>query len=201
VRKQTIKEPKSSIYIIGEGITEQYYFTHIKRLLGFHCTVKPRFFGLTSFFQMSKKIEELLHGDVFVICVFDLDVSMRNDSERKKLEQLQNKYRKNKNLLFCSSLPSIEYWFLLHYENTNRHFNDAKFAETALKKYINDYEKTAQFLEKEKWVSDLCANDKLQQAIKRAENFEKGNGSYTNINEAFDVLFKDKQTGYTTKFS
>lgn len=38
-----IREPKSGIYIVGEGITEQYYFSHIKILLGIHCTIKPRF--------------------------------------------------------------------------------------------------------------------------------------------------------------
>jgi hypothetical protein len=187
-RKQTIREPKSGIYIIGEGITEQYYFSHIKKLFGCYCTIKPRFFGNTCIAEMKKKIEELLRGDIFVICVFDSDVSTHNKSERKKLEQLQNKYRKNKNLLLCSSLPSIEYWFLLHYENTHRHFHDAKAAEVALKKYMNDYEKTTRFLEKEKWVRDLCAEDKLKDAIKRAKCFEAGNGSHTNMNEAFDVL-------------
>jgi hypothetical protein len=140
---------------------------------------------------MKKKIEDLLRGDIFIICVFDADVSARNESERKKLEQLQNKYRKNKNLLFCSSLPSIEYWFLLHYLNTNQHFYDAKAVETALKQYISDYEKTAQFLEKKRWVNDLCAENKFESAVKRAKRFEQGNGSYTNIYEAFDVLCKD----------
>jgi len=192
-RKQKIREPKSGIYIVGEGITEQYYFSHIKKIFGFHCTIKPRFFGNTSIAEMRKKIEELLRGDIFVICVFDADVAAHNESERKKLEQLQNKYRKNKNLLFYNSLPSIEYWFLLHYENTNRHFNDSKAAGTALKKYINDYEKTSQFLEREKWVKDLCADDKLKQAIKRAKSFGAGNGSYTNVNEVFEILMKDQQ--------
>ncbi len=32
------------------------------------------------------------------------------------------KYAKSKRVLLCDSLPSVEYWFLLHYENTNRHF-------------------------------------------------------------------------------
>ncbi len=192
-RKQKIREPKSGIYIIGEGITEQYYFSHIKKILDFRCTIKPRFFGNTSIAEMRKKIEELLRGDIFIICVFDADVSTHNESERKKLEQLQNKYRKNKNLLFCNSLPSIEYWFLLHYEHTNRHFNDAKSVEVALKKYVNDYEKTTQFLEKEKWVQDLCAESKLNQAIERSKRFEPEHGSYSNMHEAFDVLLKDAQ--------
>lgn len=190
-RKQKIREPRSGIYIVGEGITEQYYFSHIKKIFGFHCTIKPRFFGNTSITEMRKKIEELLRGDIFVICVFDADVATHNDSERKKLEQLQNKYRKNKNLLFCNSLPSIEYWFLLHHEDTNRYFKNAKAAETALKKYINDYEKTAQFLEKEKWVQDLCSRDRMSLAIKRSKRFDPDQGSYTNVHEAFDVLLKD----------
>jgi hypothetical protein len=190
-RKQKIRELESGIYIIGEGITEQYYFAHIKKIFGFRCIIKPRFFGKTSIAEMKKKIEELLRGDIFVICVFDADVSAHNESERKKLEQFQKKYRKNKNLLICNSFPSIEYWFLLHYENTNRHFNDAKAAEVALKKYMSDYEKTIHFFEKEKWVRDLCAGDKLKEAIKRAECFETGNGSYTNMNEALDILMNN----------
>jgi hypothetical protein len=190
-RKQKLREPKSGIYIIGEGITEQYYFLHLKKLFGFHCTIKPRFFGNTSIVGMKAKIEELLRGDIFVICVFDLDVSMHNESERKKLELLQNKYRKNKNLLFCNSLPSIEYWFLLHYENTNHHFNDSKAVEDVLRKYIRNYEKTAQFLEKEKWVFDLCSEDKLNKAAERSKRFGLGNGSYTNVNEAIDILMEE----------
>jgi len=189
-RKQKIREPKPGIYIVGEGITEQYYFSHLKRLYGFHCTIKPRFFGNSSIADMKKKIEELLRGDILVICVFDADISVHNISERKKLEQLQNKYRNNKNLLFCSSLPAIEYWFLLHYEHTNRHFKDAKAAEVALKKYINDYEKTAHFLEREKWVSDMCAENKLKQATERANNFDPKSESFTNVQIAINILFK-----------
>lgn len=193
-RKQKIREPKSGIYIVGEGITEQYYFSHVKKIFGFHCTIKPRFFGNTSIAEMRKKIEELLREDIFVICVFDADVAAYNESERKKLEQLQNKYRKNKNLLFCNSLPSIEYWFLLHHEHTNRYFKDAKAAEVALKKYVNDYEKTTQFLEKEKWVQDLCSGDKIRHAINSSKCFELelAHGSYTNVHKAFDVLLKAK---------
>jgi hypothetical protein len=147
-RKQKLREPKSGIYVIGEG-------------------------------------------DIFVICVFDLDVSMHNESERKKLELLKNKYQKNKNLLFCNSLPSIEYWFLLHYENTNRHFNNFKAVETALKKHISNYEKTAQFLEKEKWVNDLCSENKLNEAVEHAKRFKLKHGSYTNVNEAIDILTEE----------
>lgn len=190
-RKKQTREVRSGIYIIGEGITEQYYFSHIKKIFGFHCNVKPRFFGNTSIADMRKKIEELLRGDIFIICVFDSDVAVYNETERVNLEKLKNKYNKNKNILFCNSLPSIEYWFLLHYENTNRYFKDAKATEKALKKHIKDYEKTAQFLEKEKWVQDLCSENKLSKAIERSNILKSDNGSYTNVNQVFDILSND----------
>ena len=31
-RKQKMRKPKPGIYIVGEGITEQYYFAHIKKI-------------------------------------------------------------------------------------------------------------------------------------------------------------------------
>ncbi|MDY9919200.1 MAG: hypothetical protein U2P89_10065 [Proteiniphilum sp.] len=50
------KNQKKSVYIVGEGITEQYYFQHLKRLKGFTCIVKPRLFGNTSVWEIEKKI-------------------------------------------------------------------------------------------------------------------------------------------------
>jgi hypothetical protein len=189
-RKQKIRELNSGICIIGEGITEQYYFTHIKSIMGFRCTIKHRFFKNTCIANMKKTIKDLLRNGISVICVFDTDVSTHNKSEREKIGQMQDKYRDNKNLLFCTSLPSIEFWFLLHYQDTNRHFKDAKKAELALKKHMQNYDKTKAFLEKEKWVETLCADKKLEFAIQRAKKYKEGDGSYSNIYKAFEMLSK-----------
>ena len=110
-----------SIYIVGEGITEQFYFTHLRQIMGYRCTIRPRFFGNTSIKEIQKKVEELLSNRVYVICVFDADVSVRDDAENKRLAGFIKKHKDNKNVLICSSLPSIEYWFLLHFENILHH--------------------------------------------------------------------------------
>lgn len=114
------------------------------------------------------------------------------NAEKKKLESIRKKYANKKNVLLCDSLTSIEYWFLLHYENTNRFFKDSAATEKALRKYIPDYEKKEKFLQEIKWVSDLCADEKLELAKTRAEAFGHTGDSYSEIYRAFD-FFREKQ--------
>lgn len=82
-RRKRNLDLKGSVFVIGEGITEQYYFTHLKHLRKYKCVVKPRFFGKTSIDEIEKSVKKLLPGGVSVICVFDADVSERNATEKK----------------------------------------------------------------------------------------------------------------------
>lgn len=184
----TLKLKSPVITVIGEGISEQYYFKHIRSLFGYRYTLKPYFFGTTSILDMDRKISEILEGGGIAVCVFDGDVSLRVEAERLKLHKLLSKYIRRKNVIFCISLPSIEYWFLLHYKNTNRHFNDAKAVSKNLKRFVEEYNKSEKFLENQKWVSDLCANNKLEVAIERAKNFGTEGGAYSNIYKAFETF-------------
>lgn len=101
------------IHIVGEGLTELFYFSHLKKLLGYRYAISPRLFENNSIEKIEKKIKELLSEDVFVICVFDADVSRRSDTENRKMAALKKRYEKNQNVILCDSLQSIEYWFLL----------------------------------------------------------------------------------------
>ena len=182
-----------SVTILGEGLTEQYYFTHIRTLFDYHYTIKPYYFSVTSLVEMDKKIAEAITDGGFAIAVFDADVAHRNEAEKKKLESIRRKYAAKKNVVLCDSLTSIEYWFLLHFENTNRHFKDSAATENELRKHIPEYEKKAKFLEELKWVSDLCSDGKLELANNRAKFFGEIGESYSNVYRAFELLEKLKQ--------
>lgn len=43
-RRQNTRDLKPGIYIIGEGITEQYYFSHLRELYKLNCKIRPRLF-------------------------------------------------------------------------------------------------------------------------------------------------------------
>lgn len=187
------KQRNRLITVLGEGITEQYYFTHIRALFDYHFVIKPYYFSVTSLEEMDKKISEAISEGGFAIAVFDADVSRRNEVEKKKLEAIRKKYSKKKNVILCDSMTSIEYWFLLHFENTNRHFKDAATTEQELRKYIPDYEKKIKFLQNIKWVSDMSEEGKLDIAIDRARSFGRGGESYSDIYKAFDLFNKLKR--------
>jgi len=188
VYKRTQKTPV--ITVIGEGITEQHYFKHIRSIFGYQYILKPYFFGTASLKGMDRKIKEVVEGNGIAICVFDFDVASRNITEQRKLSILVRKYQRKTNVVFCESMPSIEFWFLIHYQNTNRHFNDASAVERELKRHLENYEKTGHFLERDQWVRELCDNEKLITAIERARNFGDTGHSWSNIYKAFDEFGK-----------
>lgn len=186
-RKNKKLDLKNGIFIVGEGITEQYYFAHLKQLRNYSCFVKPRFFGKTSIDEITKTVNRLLMGDVSVICVFDADVSARNAVENQKLIKFKKKYQKNRLVTICDTLPSIEFWFLLHFVKTNKLFSTAKSLEKDLKKHLPDYNKTENYLKNKTWVVQLL--DQLNFACMNAKAIDQTqNCSYSNMFKAIDLL-------------
>ena len=185
-RKTSLRQRRSPIpTIIGAGITEQWYFTHLKVLRGYRVKIRPRFFGTETATGLDKKIEEVLRDEGIAICVFDADVSTWNDAERKKLAALQKKYEGNASVVLCDSMPSIEYWFLLHFKHTTRHFGTSKAVVKELKKYIPQYDKTEQFLSNQRWVEEMTGEGKQEQACEYANKMDTPSGSYTRANKVF----------------
>lgn len=174
--------------IIGAGITEQYYFKHLREILHCKVTVKPHYFGQEDMFSLEKGIEQALKEERIAIVVFDADVSSWNDSEKKRLKSLKDKYANNANVVLCDTMPSIEYWFLLHYINTNRYFGTSKSVIAELIKFINDFDKSSLFLRNHKWVEDMCADGKLEKACVRAKNFGTDGESYSNVWKVIKML-------------
>ncbi len=186
----TTRANKPIPVIIGAGITEQWYFTHLHELLNLRLRIRPRYFGTENIYQLDKKIAQVINDGAIAICVFDTDTAQFDEAEKKKVEALKKKYEGKKNVILCDSLPSVEYWFLLHYEDTNRFFQNSAAVEKALKPHIEGYEKSESFLSKKKWVQDMLADDKLQTAIDRAKKYESEDGSYSNVYKAIERVMQ-----------
>lgn len=178
--------------IIGAGITEQWYFTHLQNILDLRCRIRPRYFGTEDIRQLDKKISQVIESGAVAICVIDADTAQFDDAEKAKMIALKKKYGGKKNVILCDSLPSIEYWFLLHYEDTNRFFQNSAAAETALQKYISDYVKKEGFLSKRKWVENMTQSGKLEMARSRAQKYENSERAYSKIYKAIEFISGNK---------
>lgn len=186
-RKISTKKYRNPIpVIIGAGITEQWYFTHLQNLLNLKVRIRPRFFGTENIHELDKKIAQVISEGTVAICVFDADTAAISETEAKKVEALKKKYANKKDVILCDSLPSIEYWFLIHYEDTNRHFANSHAAEVALRSYIDNYEKKDAFLKNPRWVADMIYGSKMNKAIARAKAYENTGASYSRVYKAIE---------------
>lgn len=179
IRERKLKNP--TITIIGEGATERYYFTHLKRLRGYNYVCKPRNFTEQTFDEMRKQIERLLADNGIAVCVFDADVTYTRPAEKAKFEDLKRKYADNPAVILCDSMPSIEFWFLLHYLNTNRYFATSDDVIDVLHHYMPNFSKHQSFLSKEAWVSELLADNRLDTAIANVNTIDMEGESYSRL--------------------
>lgn len=98
-------------------------------------------------------------------------------------------------------MPSIEFWFLLHFIKTTRNFRNAGEVLIDLRNYSPNFSKGKGYLENREWVRDLCQEGKLEAAIKNASDIlaEKDDGDendyfpYSRIGEVIQWLEKNKK--------
>lgn len=191
-RKKERELKRSRITVIGEGLTERWYFNHLRTVMGYRYDCKPRFFSHQSYEEMRKLIEWVLQNDGIAVCVCDADITRDNKAENQKLKEMKAAYTSNEKVFICDSMPSIEFWFLLHYIETSKHFHDSDEVASALRRFIPTFQKHNSFLEKVQWVDDLCKDDKLAAACKRAKLLcqNEQSGSYSNVFKAIELFME-----------
>jgi hypothetical protein len=173
--------------ICGGKNTERYYFMHINDITNYKFNIRPEYFGDESNYTESfpKKIKEILktNNDAKIFCVLDWDTIYGNEPMVTKHEafetQLQTEISKGI-VTICPSMPSIEYWFLLHFVDYKILLKNYQKVSGLLAPYIKPYFpnpkkplkkliKKAEYLKDSIWVEKLCEDGKLTLAIERAE--------------------------------
>ncbi len=185
-RFYTIETRRPRTIVVGAGITEYWYLKHLKKLRGLSYVLKPSLFGDESMQTIQSRITEGLNSGATVVCVFDEDVRQWNEVEKRRMDELHQKYDGNKEVIIAGNMPSIEYWFLLHFENTNRFFGTSAKVIEVLRKYIANFDKKEHFLKQEKWMNRLIEKDNMENAYKRAKQYQHKGSSYSDMWKALD---------------
>lgn len=201
--------PLAPFIISGGKNTERYYFQHISSLYAqYPFEVRPRYFGKESKYteEFPLRIKEILKdADAMIFCVFDWDtirVNKENLKRHKDFEKKIKSYIDNGQVILCPSMPSFEYWFMLHFKNTTRLVKTCEEMAKELEPYMSSYFskkkinlfkvlKSSQYMEKNTWVKKLCSNGKLDAAIKRAkDNINAAIAADDLKNQSYSYVYK-----------
>mgnify|MGYP002513950906 FL=1 len=116
--------PLLPFVVSGGQNTERYYFIHISNLTDYKFKIVPEYFGDESNYTevFPKRIKGILekNNDAKIFCVFDWDTIFDNDDNLNKHKAFESEIQTdidNGSVILCPSMPSIEYWFLLHFKN------------------------------------------------------------------------------------
>lgn len=158
---------KNKIIIAVEGVnkTERLYFNNFdngKQKYSITIAKDKNTDPLNLVKKLSKEIKrldiDLENGDK-AFCVFDVDV---NPSKDRIIEEAR-KLAKENGISIITSTPSIELWFLLHFEYTTASMSNLEVLRR-LKSFYPKYEKNENIF--------LSINDKVRFAILNAKKLE-----------------------------
>jgi hypothetical protein len=164
---------RTNYVVLGDGQSEQYYLKHLKKLKNYKYAIRPSLFASLTIESAEVIIDELLSGGCDQIIYFTDYDTIVSQGKQQQFTDFKNKYGNRSEVFICESMPSIEFWFLLHFLKTTREFRNADKVLCELVKYIKGFSKEKSFLEKEKWVIELCKNGKLETALNNASSILK----------------------------
>lgn len=202
--RKRIKEIRKSYAIIGEGITEFFYFDGFRNvekdlLKKFNVTLKPDKPKHPDYSDIITKAQSLLAKEFDVVfCLIDMDY-INADNVRKQAYDKEKssciKAYKNE-IYFIESNPAFEFWLLLHFVFTDRQFRNCDEVITELKKNgrLEKYEKNIEYFSKNNLYLQL--KEKLESAINHARSISidinNPHISYSRVFEVFEELLQKR---------
>ncbi|MBR4265939.1 MAG: RloB domain-containing protein [Bacteroidales bacterium] len=211
------RESKKSYALIVDGKDEWWYMAKVKE--HYPCTelknvkLKPELPSRKQVKDLFDLAEAKLKEDYsFVILILDLDEPLKDASEMLKFNDLYQKYllaisnklsgqQKRKygwmeNMLLVINNPCLEYWYLLHYNKTSKHYSDFAALLPDLKKIpaFSNYSKNEAYYNNHPDIYERLGGDGgLKTARKNAVRFDSADCNYqgcSEMNLIFDYFDK-----------
>lgn len=161
---------KKSIAIIGEGITEWFYFDSLRIARHYSFKVAPDFPQHSDIYHMKKLADDYLRRQYdHIICLVDMDRLNTHPTEMECYKKI--KAECSKEIMWVETNPCTEFWFLLHFLPglTTRHYDNQDEAIAELRRFIPGYEKSKHFFAKSDLFNYLCQNGDLERAKANAK--------------------------------
>lgn len=202
--------PLAPFVISGGRNTERYYFIHVNDLSVKHkFNIRPKYFGDESAYMdvFPQRIKEILrkNADAKIFCVFDMDTIYKYGmmGRHKEFVASLGKEIESGQVVLCDSMPSFEFWLLLHFVDYNGLLKNYSEVSQELAPYIKPYFeestkalkkllKSEKYLQDSNWVRRLLDEGRIEQAVERAKAClyraleKEDQHSYSNVFKIFE---------------
>ena len=157
MRKGRKIQTKQAFAVVVDGETEYWYLQMLKQNEpNILFDITPKILQKKNINQQYNLVIALSKDDYDkVFWIVDLDVLLKEEREKKgntsSLQQFLNYWQqlsKQNKVVVIVNNPCLEYWFLLHFQKTNKVFTACAGAEKQVSQYLKDYEKTEKFFKK-----------------------------------------------------
>ncbi len=189
---------KKSIAIIGEGLTEWFYFDQLRIAKHYSFKIAPVLPKHSDLDEMMKLVKKKLCEECdIIICLIDMDIICADSCIKTKYDQYRKEYAKEKSVKFVETNPCTELWFLLHFLTclSAKHYPRYEDLLPDLKKHIPNYEKNEKFFKRINLYQYLEEKGNIENAISYAkrlcrlkDNNQKENCSFSEIFEVVELL-------------
>ena len=158
MRREKKIQTKQAFAVVVDGETEYWYLQMLKHNEpNIPFKIKPQILQKKNIKQQYELVTELSEEEYDkVFWIVDLDVLLKEEREKKNstssLQQFLNYYKslsKQKKIVIIVNNPCLEYWFLLHFQKTNKVFTACADAEKQVSQHLQGYEKTEKFFKKD----------------------------------------------------
>nr|WP_315126824.1 RloB family protein [uncultured Capnocytophaga sp.] len=166
MRKGRKIQTKQAFAVVVDGETEYWYLEMLKQNeTDIPFNIKPEILQKKNIKQQYDLVTALSKDDYDkVFWIVDLDVLLKEEREKKNSTSHSKKKnstsslqkfliywrklsKKNKVVVIVNN-PCLEYWFLLHFQKTNKVFTACTDAEKQVSQHLQGYEKTKKFFKK-----------------------------------------------------
>jgi hypothetical protein len=182
MRTNKVIPSKPSVAVVCDGECESWYVQMLRRnesSLG--VTLKPELPQKKKLKDLFEKVQDLAKYYDKVFWIVDYDVINSETKIAKKgtetPRQVFKKYvetikKEHNNVVVIVNNPCLEFWLLLHFEQTGKFFETCEKAGQQLKKYLPNYEKTQKFYTKQDNDIYLQLKPRLATALANANKLK-----------------------------
>jgi len=175
---------KPTFGVVVDGECETWYLQMLKRNeRELTVNIEPKIPQKKNITEQYETVVNLSRDYNKVFWIVDLDAVLKETRDARKgsktplqyFIEYQKAIKDYENIVLIINNPCIEFWLLLHFEETSKYFDNCEGAENQLKRYLKDYEKTKGYFTKQDNDIYLKLKPHLSRAIENAKKLKKFN--------------------------